>query len=57
MPSNRSPDFYLLGLVYWINRLQGQALERVSFYVLTTAFANFLKNDTSFANIQVTGHR
>ncbi|KAL3924436.1 MAG: hypothetical protein SGILL_001047, partial [Bacillariaceae sp.] len=43
-------------LVSWINRLQGQALEKVSFYILTTEFANYMKNRTDFIDIQVTGH-
>lgn len=43
-------------LVHWINSLQGQALERVSFYILTTEFANYMKNRTDFTDIQVTGH-
>ncbi|KAG7374441.1 lipase class 3 [Nitzschia inconspicua] len=43
-------------LVHWINKLQGQALEKVSFYILTTQFANYLKNDPNFTDIQVTGH-
>jgi lipase ATG15 len=43
-------------LVSWINKLQTQSLEKISFYVLTTQFANYLKNSTQFADIQVTGH-
>ena len=40
----------------WINSLQGQALERVSFYILTTEFAKYMKNHPDFVDIQVTGH-
>jgi len=43
-------------IVFWINRLQGEALDKISFYRLTTQFANYLKNDTEFNDIQVTGH-
>jgi lipase ATG15 len=43
-------------LVQLINTLQGESLERVSFYKATTAFVNDLKNDDSYKHIQITGH-
>eukprot|EP00529_Nitzschia_sp_RCC80_P005593 CAMPEP_0113486244 /NCGR_PEP_ID=MMETSP0014_2-20120614/24896_1 /TAXON_ID=2857 /ORGANISM="Nitzschia sp." /LENGTH=992 /DNA_ID=CAMNT_0000379909 /DNA_START=67 /DNA_END=3042 /DNA_ORIENTATION=- /assembly_acc=CAM_ASM_000159 len=43
-------------IVFWLNAMQGQSLEKVSFYRLTTAFAEYLKSTFQNYNIQVTGH-
>lgn len=43
-------------LVHWINTLQSESLDKVSFYTLTTQFAETLKNDPQFSSVQVTGH-
>lgn len=45
-----------LELVHWINTLESQSLEKVSFYTLTTKFAEYLKKDSQFDSVQVTGH-
>jgi lipase ATG15 len=45
-----------LELVNWINTIQSESLSKVSFYTLTTEFANYMKNDTDFDAVQVTGH-
>jgi lipase ATG15 len=42
--------------VSWINTLQSQSIEKISFYTLTTEFANYLKDDPRFDTVQVTGH-
>jgi lipase ATG15 len=42
--------------VHWINTLQSQSLDKVSFYTLTTKFAETLKKDSQFSSVQVTGH-
>ncbi len=39
-----------------MNYFQKGAVERVSFYKVTTAFALSLKHDPSFDNLQLTGH-
>jgi hypothetical protein len=43
-------------LVKVVNALQGEAIERVSFYKATTGFVNDLKTDSTYKSIQVTGH-
>ena len=43
-------------LVNWINTLEGTSLEKVSFYRLTTKFAEKLKADSQFKWVQITGH-
>ena len=35
---------------------QKGSVEQISFYKVTTKFVNVLKNDTSFDNLQLTGH-
>ena len=42
--------------MHWINKLQSTSIEKVSFYRLTTKFAEHLKNDTQFDTVQVVGH-
>ena len=43
-------------LVNWINTLQSESLEKVSFYTLTRKFAEELKVNDQFDYVQVTGH-
>ena len=43
-------------IVQFINFLQSEALKRVAFYRATTDFANDLKMNSTYSDIQVTGH-
>jgi lipase ATG15 len=43
-------------LVQLINLLQSEAIEKISFYKVTTEFAEELKEDPSFETVQLTGH-
>lgn len=42
--------------MHWINKLQSQSLDKISFYRLTTQFANYVKADSNFTSVQITGH-
>lgn len=42
--------------MHWINVLQAQTLDQISFYKVTTKFAEHLKADPQFSSVQVTGH-
>jgi lipase ATG15 len=39
-----------------INTIQSEAVKKVSFYTLTTKFAEELKKDSAYDSVQVTGH-
>merc|ERR1711935_745756 len=39
-----------------MNGVASSSVEKVSFYKLTTQFANYLKENYSFDHLQVTGH-
>ena len=56
LPANQSCVFPVIELVNWINTLQSQSLEKISFYKLTTQFANYVKADSNFSSVQITGH-
>ena len=43
-------------LVNWINTIQSESMKKISFYKLTTLFAEFMKKDSDFESVQVTGH-
>jgi putative lipase involved disintegration of autophagic bodies len=45
-----------LELVNWINTLESESIDKVSFYKLTKQFAETLKQDPQFSSVQVTGH-
>jgi lipase ATG15 len=53
-------DFSLLccakALVYAINALQGQAVQRVSYYKGVTRFVNNLKDNPDYTGLGITGH-
>jgi lipase ATG15 len=47
---------FLLELVFIMNGLQSKTVERVSFYRVTTGFAEELKQNSTYDSVQVTGH-
>jgi hypothetical protein len=50
------PLFFFTEIVHWINTLMSESLEKISFYKLTTEFAEYLKKTGEFDSIHVTGH-
>jgi lipase ATG15 len=47
---------FLLELVFIMNGLQSKTVERISFYRVTTGFAEELKQNSTYDSVQVTGH-
>lgn len=43
-------------LIKAITKIESSSIESVSFYKDTTAFVNYLKNDTQYIGVGVTGH-
>jgi hypothetical protein len=43
-------------LIQLINTIESTSIERVSFYKTTTKFVNYLKNETDYRGVGITGH-
>lgn len=43
-------------MVTMVSWLESETTDRVAFYKQTTAFVNHLKNESTYANVQITGH-
>ena len=51
-----SQSKYCSDLVHAMNLVQSRALERISFYKVTTKFAQYMKKTKQFDHLHITGH-